>query len=57
MKHPHDLCQGNSFLRNVVYGGQQSGIAVWAHIGGFIAGALLIFLFRNPRRAYEARGW
>lgn len=24
------------------------GVAVWAHIGGFIAGALLAHLFRNP---------
>ena len=24
------------------------GVAVWAHIGGFIAGALLIRRFRNP---------
>lgn len=26
-----------------------SGVAVWAHIGGFIAGMLLIKLFENPR--------
>jgi len=24
------------------------GVAVWAHIGGFLAGAVLIALFRNP---------
>ncbi|MES2125121.1 MAG: rhomboid family intramembrane serine protease [Gemmatimonadota bacterium] len=24
------------------------GVAVWAHIGGFLAGALLIFVFRSP---------
>lgn len=24
------------------------GIAVWAHVGGFLAGVALIFLFRNP---------
>ncbi|HEX6308088.1 MAG TPA: rhomboid family intramembrane serine protease [Longimicrobiales bacterium] len=25
-----------------------SGVAVWAHIGGFVAGVALIFVFRNP---------
>jgi membrane associated rhomboid family serine protease len=45
---------------------QVGGVAVWAHIGGFIAGALLINLFRNRTlqlrraqllavRAWEAR--
>ena len=24
------------------------GVAVWAHIGGFVAGILLIKLFENP---------
>jgi membrane associated rhomboid family serine protease len=24
------------------------GVAVWAHVGGFVAGVVLIFLFRNP---------
>jgi membrane associated rhomboid family serine protease len=27
-----------------------SGVAWWAHIGGFVAGALLIWLFRRPQR-------
>lgn len=26
------------------------GVAVWAHVGGFIAGFLLVFVFRGPRR-------
>jgi rhomboid family protein len=34
-----------------------SGVAVWAHIGGFVAGVLLVHLFRNPElvdnRTYE----
>jgi len=25
------------------------GVAFWAHIGGFVAGVALVFLFRNPR--------
>lgn len=29
-------------------GGQGEGIAFWAHVGGFVAGILLVFLFRNP---------
>lgn len=28
---------------------EASGVAVWAHIGGFVAGVLLIKLFVNPR--------
>jgi membrane associated rhomboid family serine protease len=38
-------------------------VAVWAHIGGFVAGALLIVLFRNPalqerrERLLAARAW
>lgn len=28
---------------------QQGGVAVWAHIGGFVAGLVLIPLFRKPR--------
>ena len=26
-----------------------SGVAVWAHIGGFIAGIILVKFFENPR--------
>jgi membrane associated rhomboid family serine protease len=39
------------------------GVAVWAHIGGFIAGILLIGLFRSPKlmeqreRLLAARAW
>jgi membrane associated rhomboid family serine protease len=33
---------------------QQSGVAWWAHVGGFIAGALLVWLFasRRPERPF-----
>lgn len=27
--------------------GGEGGVAFWAHVGGFIAGAVLVFLFRN----------
>ena len=30
-----------------------SGVAVWAHIGGFFAGVALIKLFENPRLTRE----
>ena len=30
-------------------GGGESGVAFWAHVGGFAAGAILIFFFRNPK--------
>jgi membrane associated rhomboid family serine protease len=42
------------------------GVAVWAHVGGFVAGALLIRLFANPRLveahrqahgSYYGHGW
>jgi len=40
-------------------GAQGGGVAFWAHIGGFVAGALLVLLFRKPdfvdRHPYH--GW
>lgn len=35
------------------------GVAFWAHIGGFVAGSLLIFVFRNPRLLdrHPYHGW
>ncbi len=39
------------------------GVAVWAHIGGFLAGAILISIFRDPRlqarreQLLAARAW
>jgi membrane associated rhomboid family serine protease len=44
-------------------GREAGGVAFWAHAGGFAAGAVLIWLFRNPalirRRsvALQRRGW
>lgn len=43
--------------------GGDGGVAYWAHIGGFIAGAVLIFFFRGRRRSedrdrrYEQYRW
>jgi rhomboid family protein len=40
-------------------GGDEGGVAFWAHIGGFVAGVLLVLVFRNPellgRHPYH--GW
>jgi membrane associated rhomboid family serine protease len=50
-------------------GAQGGGVAFWAHIGGFVAGAVLVLLFRNPellarhpyygwsQRASPTRNW
>jgi membrane associated rhomboid family serine protease len=32
---------------------QTSGVAVWAHIGGFVAGFVLVQFFALPRRALD----
>jgi membrane associated rhomboid family serine protease len=29
--------------------GDDGGVAFWAHVGGFVAGAVLVLLFRDPR--------
>jgi membrane associated rhomboid family serine protease len=36
-------------------GGRGGGVAFWAHIGGFGAGALLINVFKNPIRVAQHR--
>lgn len=33
--------------------GETGGVAVWAHVGGFIAGFLLVFVFRGPRKRFQ----
>ncbi len=35
--------------------GEGGGVAVWAHIGGFVAGVVLIKLFEKPRLTYAKR--
>ena len=41
------------------FGGEGGGVAFWAHIGGFVAGAIFVLLFRKPsllaRHPYH--GW
>jgi len=40
-------------------GKQGGGVAFWAHIGGFVAGAALIFVFKNEKllSQHPYRGW
>jgi membrane associated rhomboid family serine protease len=40
-------------------GAQGGGVAFWAHIGGFVAGALLVLLFRKPElvNRHPYHGW
>jgi membrane associated rhomboid family serine protease len=49
---PAWLVLGQYFALQLLYGTAVSsvggGVAFWAHIGGFVAGALLVFPFRNP---------
>jgi len=35
----------------------QGGIAVWAHVGGFIAGLVLVKLFAMPSRVASHRAY
>ncbi len=41
------------------YGQQGGGVAFWAHIGGFVAGGVLIFLFRDKEllARHPYHGW
>jgi membrane associated rhomboid family serine protease len=36
-------------------GADRGGVAFWAHVGGFAAGALLVLVFRNPALVAEHR--
>lgn len=37
------------------YGGDKGGVAFWAHIGGFLAGALLVTVFKDRARVAQHR--
>jgi membrane associated rhomboid family serine protease len=60
---PAFLFLGLWFLQQALLGafdlvapaGRAGGIAWWAHIGGFAAGFVLVWLFRKPRRRPPAR--
>ena len=54
---------GYWFLLQLIGGfgsvGAKGGVAFWAHVGGFMAGGLLVMLFRNPEmlRRHPYYGW
>src|SRR3954468_4923877 len=55
---PAYLMLGYWFVIQLVGGslsGEQGGVAFWAHAGGFIAGAILIHLFRDPALVAQHR--
>jgi len=56
---PAYLMLGYWFLLQLVQGaasaGSNGGVAFWAHVGGFVTGALLIFVFRDPVLVAEHR--
>jgi len=33
-----------------LFAGQAGGVAWWAHLGGFVVGAFLVFFFKKPKR-------
>jgi membrane associated rhomboid family serine protease len=42
-------------LAGILLGGNSGGVAVGAHVGGFLAGVILIFFFRRMDRVKEKR--
>lgn len=49
------LLQFVSGFGQVAGGGDRGGVAYMAHVGGFIAGIVLVFFFRNPQAATPVR--
>lgn len=53
LRLPAILVIGTFFAQDLIWAATNSsaalGIAVWAHIGGFVTGALLVIYMRNPR--------
>jgi membrane associated rhomboid family serine protease len=39
--------------------GAEGGVAFWAHVGGFVAGMLLVLVFRDPELVarHPLHGW
>jgi membrane associated rhomboid family serine protease len=56
---PAYLMLGYWFLLQIIGGGlatgEGGGVAFWAHAGGFIAGAVLIYVFRDPELVAKHR--
>jgi membrane associated rhomboid family serine protease len=55
---PAYLMLGYWFVIQLIGGGlsqEAGGVAFWAHVGGFVAGALLIHVFRDPELVAKHR--
>jgi membrane associated rhomboid family serine protease len=57
---PAYLLLGYWFLLQILggiptVGGPGVGVAFWAHVGGFVAGVVLVFAFRDPQRVEAHR--
>lgn len=56
---PAYLMLGYWFLLQIIGGGlapdEGGGVAFWAHAGGFVAGAILIYVFRDPELVAKHR--
>jgi len=50
------LLQFVSGFGSLAHTGEGGGVAYMAHVGGFIAGIVLVFLFRNPAEPPRYRG-
>jgi membrane associated rhomboid family serine protease len=50
---------GLQLLSGVVSAGEGGGVAFWAHVGGFVAGVILVKLFARSDRvaAHKAHHW
>jgi len=50
---------GLQLLGGLMSAGSGGGVAFWAHVGGFVAGAVLVALFKNDRllAAHPYHGW
>jgi membrane associated rhomboid family serine protease len=53
------VCWGGGLNGLVAFGGEGGGVAFWAHIGGFVAGVVLVKLCARAESiaAHQAHHW